>query len=335
MNTSHKHAKENISETEQSTNILVISHGNPSEFVMGMGALAAIRRVHKHAKITLLTEGQNVPYVEGCPHVDVIHTDPMPIILTPHVGGRLWKWYRAQGFDRVYDLSGSVRTNWYFRLIGFKKPAWNGPVSWCSHPYDIVRAKHLHVVERLQAQLKPAHIARTPEPSMRWLKAKKPADLPKIAAPYALIALDYELDAPHFHAYGFADMCDWLRENNITPVLFHQQKHNARLVEQILALCETDAPLVIGKPLALSEQYTLVNNAAVTIGHASGLVYSAALRGNDVLLLATEAQAVDKHAPRGKEVVAMVHTDFDTLDALSITPVLADMLASPFGNNKA
>ena len=247
----------------------------------------------------------------------------MPIFLTPHLAVSLWKWFRAEKFTQVFDLSARPRTNWYFRLIGFKKPDWNGAVEWCSQPYENVRSGMLHIVDRLRDQLREAHIARTPEPEVKWLKPSVSKE--KLSKTYALVLLDAERIEPQYHPYGLSDVLDWLDEQGVSAVLAWTDKRAEKLGKQTVGMCRDAKPVLLKKSSSAAEILGLAKKAKVTIGHNAGGLYVVALAGYDVLMLATDAQPIHLTAPRGDNVIGLSHRDFDSLEADSITPVLRDM----------
>src|SRR5690606_27850998 len=102
--------------------ILVIKLGALGDFVQALGPVAAIRRHHPHAHITLMTTKPFLELAQASGYFDVIWIDEKP---KWHQAG---KWLSLRNhlndlaFDRVYDLQNNDRTGLYFRLLKSPKP---------------------------------------------------------------------------------------------------------------------------------------------------------------------------------------------------------------------
>ena len=120
-----------------SQNILVIKLGALGDFIQAGGAFSAIRAHHNRAAITLLT---SMPYAEfsaKSPWFNEVWVDKRPKIIDVVS----WFGFRARlrdgGFQRVYDLQTSDRSNLYFKLFWPNKaPEWSGIARGCSHPHS-------------------------------------------------------------------------------------------------------------------------------------------------------------------------------------------------------
>ena len=88
-------------------NILVIKLGALGDFIQAMGPMAAIRKHHNNAKITLLTTASFEKFAKECGYFDEIILDQRP---KWHQIGR-WISLRSRliagQYSRVYDLQNN------------------------------------------------------------------------------------------------------------------------------------------------------------------------------------------------------------------------------------
>ncbi|HEY8191834.1 MAG TPA: glycosyltransferase family 9 protein, partial [Alphaproteobacteria bacterium] len=113
-------------------NILVIKLGALGDFIQALGPMAAIRRHHPDAHITLLTTKPYEAFALSCGACDRVWIDMKP------------RWHDVRGwmdlrlrlnagdFTRVYDLQNNDRTAMYMRLLN-PRPEWVGAARGASH----------------------------------------------------------------------------------------------------------------------------------------------------------------------------------------------------------
>lgn len=147
--------------------VLVIRHSAFGDIVLTFAAFAAIRAHHPHDEITLLTTAPYVSLLRASPWFDKIEIDSKPEWW--NLSGLLGLKRQLSGFDKVYDLQTSGRSNLYFALAG--KPLWSGTARGCAYP-DAPNRVMLHTRERLEQQLHLAGLI-TPlsTPDLSWLTA--------------------------------------------------------------------------------------------------------------------------------------------------------------------
>ncbi len=117
-----------------SQNILVIKLGALGDFIQAMGPMAAIRKAHPDAQITLLTTASFESFAKACGYFGQIWIDEKPNWV--NIGGwlRLRKKLRNGAFARVYDLQNNDRSTLYFKLFNAnKRPEWVGTATGASH----------------------------------------------------------------------------------------------------------------------------------------------------------------------------------------------------------
>jgi ADP-heptose:LPS heptosyltransferase len=149
--------------------ILVIRLGALGDFVLSLGPMAAIRRHHPKARITLLTTPPFAGLGRASPYCDEVWLDERAPWWKPWHGLALSRRLRRGRFQRVYDLQTSGRTARYWRAMG--KPEWSGHAAGASHAHLDPERDTLHTVERQKAQLRLAGIANVPAADLSWIEA--------------------------------------------------------------------------------------------------------------------------------------------------------------------
>lgn len=120
--------------TKITRRILIIKHSPTIEFFQSACFFEPIIQKYKEDKVILLTCKENISFAKSLGIFDYVWQDELP------------KWYDILGlvdiirrlrkakFDIVIDLQNDKRTNFYFRMIGFRKPLWSCTnVHWASH----------------------------------------------------------------------------------------------------------------------------------------------------------------------------------------------------------
>ena len=154
------------------SNILVIKLGALGDFIQALGPMAAIRRHHGDARITLLTTAPFEDFSGASGFFDQIWTCGRPGAMD--IGGWLGlrRRLRDGGFGRVYDLQTSDRSSLYARLFWpGRKPEWSGIAKGCSHPHANPKRDFMHTLERQAEQLAEAGIPHVPPPDLAWATA--------------------------------------------------------------------------------------------------------------------------------------------------------------------
>ena len=197
--------------------ILVIRHGALGDFVLSLGPMAAIRRHHPDAHITLLTTRPFVGLANQSGYFDEVWTDERPKPWHLAAYGRVIRRLRRGGFDRVYDLQTSSRTARYWRRMG--RPDWNGHAAGCSLPDPNPDRDTLHTVDRQRGQLAAAGITDVPAADLSWARA----DIARFAIrpPFALIVPGGSSHRPkkRWPPEKYAALSRRLLQRGQTPVL--------------------------------------------------------------------------------------------------------------------
>ncbi|MFO1189568.1 MAG: glycosyltransferase family 9 protein [Alphaproteobacteria bacterium] len=292
--------------------ILVIRLGALGDFILSMGAFAAIRGAHIGARIVLLTTRPYADLAKASPYFDEIWIDDRP---RPWQLGK-WLELRARlksaGFDRVYDLQTSDRSGFYFRLLGpGPRPAWSGIAPGCSHPHANPCRDFMHTLDRQAEQLRMAGIGAVPAPDLGWLTA----DLSRFRLPprYFLLVPG---GAPHRPAKRwpparFAELARAVAARGRAPVVI-----GAAAERELGAAIAAAEPAVrdLTGATGLADVAALARGADGALGNDTGPMHLIAAVGTPVLVLFSRESDPDLCAPRGPNVSILRVDDLGTLD---------------------
>ncbi len=302
-------------------NILVIRLSALGDFIMALPAMAAIRRHHAGARITLLTTKPLVKFAERSGWFDKIEVDSRPTWRDPGGWIRLRRRLRAGGFDRVYDLQSQDRTALYFRLFWpGKRPEWSGIAPGASHPHTDPGRKHMHAYDIHAAQLKVAGIADIATPNLDWLDDEDIGsfDLPE------RFALLVPGSAPHrpakrWPAAQYGALAGWLAGKGITSVVIGTEAEKD-LAAEIGAICPHAIDLT-GRT-SLFAIAALARRAVAAVGNDTGPMHLIAMIGCPVISLFSSESDPKRSAPRGQSVVVMQRDDLSALSAEEVAAAL-------------
>ena len=152
--------------------VLVIKHSALGDVVQALGPMAAIRKHHTDAHITVLTTKPYADLLSMCDYIDEVWLDERPKWYQLSKCRNLRNRLRSGGFHMVYDLQTSDRSSAYFRLFANnQKPLWSGIARGGSHSHANPHRNLLHTIERQAEQLRDAGISETPFPDLSWATA--------------------------------------------------------------------------------------------------------------------------------------------------------------------
>ncbi|HTJ62463.1 MAG TPA: glycosyltransferase family 9 protein [Alphaproteobacteria bacterium] len=281
--------------------ILVIRLSALGDFVMALPAMAAIRRHHPTADITLLTTKPLAELGKRSGWFNRVEIDSKPGWRNLSGWWRLRRWLRNGRFDRVYDLQSQDRTAIYFRLFWpGRRPEWSGIAKGASHPHTDPDRRHMHAYEIHAAQLAVAGIAEIPPPDLSWLDEKTS----KLGLP-SRIALLVPGSAPHRPAKRwpterYAAMAQRLVDAKITPVIVGTAAEK-ELADVIRALCPKARDLT--GQTSLFQIAGLARKALFAVGNDTGPMHLIALVGCRVVSLFSDESNPARSAPRGNVTV--------------------------------
>lgn len=302
---------------------LVIKHGALGDFIMATGPFAAIRKRHPKSHIVLLTTKPYAELAKQSGYFDEIWIDEKPTLLTLKLGWEFIKKLRAANFRMVYDLQTSDRSDWYFRLIGRKKPMWSGRIDWCSHPHLNPDRTKMHTLERQAEQLKIAGIKNVPKPDISWLKS----DIKKfkLKGDFALIVAGGSAHRPEkrWSKDGYAAVARYLWERKVTPVFIGTEAERED-IEDIINLCGDAVNLVNQTDFA--DIAALARKAKIAIGNDTGPMHIISVTDCPTIVLFSEHSNPDKIRPRGKNTRVLFDEDLNFLPARDVISLIEEMV---------
>jgi ADP-heptose:LPS heptosyltransferase len=307
------------------TRILVIKLGALGDVIQALGPMAAIRRHHRDARITVLTTAPFADLLAASGHGDAVWVDDRAPIW------RLDRWLalrdklKSGGFTRVYDLQTSRRSSAYFHLLRPNPPEWSGIASGCSHPHANPARDSMHTIDRQREQLAQAGIADVPPSDVSWLDA----DLASLALPEA-IALLVPGGAAHrpgkrWPVERYGELAAALATRGLTPVVLGMTGERG-LAAAIVARCKSARDL--SGRTSLSQLAALGRRARVAIGNDTGPMHLLAVAGAPSVVLFSAASDPALCAPRARAVMVLRRA---TLADLPVAEVDAAAMATAAG----
>ncbi len=276
-----------------SARVLVIRLSALGDFVLSFAPFAAIRAHWPHAEITLLTTKPFAELGRASPWFDRVVVDSRPAWFD--LPGILRLREQLRGFDFVYDLQTSSRSNRYFQLAG--RPHWSGIAPGCSHPQPGPSRETMHTIERQRDQLRLAGIVDTPRPDLSWLTS---TTLPKLPARFALLVPGAAPSRPakRWPVAHFAALAAHLATRGITPVVIGA-KAEADLGRFIRQHCPEAVDLV--GQTSLFQLWAIAARADLAIGNDTGPMHIAASTGCRCVVLFSADSDPKLTAPRGPD----------------------------------
>ena len=297
--------------------VLVIRLGALGDFVLSLGPMAAIRRHHPKARITLLTTPPFASLGRAMPYCDEVMTDERAPWWKPWAVFGLARRLRRADFQRVYDLQTSGRTARYWQAMG--RPEWSGHAAGASHAHRDAARDMLHTVERQKAQLRLAGIDDVPAADLSWVAA----DVRRfgVKSPYVLFAPGGSAHRPRkrWPAEKFTALARSFVRLGITPVLI-----GGAAEAEVLGEIARHVPegIHLGGKTSFEEIAVLARRALGAIGNDTGPMHLIAAAGAPALVLFSAESDPDLCAPRsgaqGGKVTVLRRPD---LVALSVAEV--------------
>ncbi|TCS60661.1 glycosyltransferase family 9 protein [Varunaivibrio sulfuroxidans] len=311
--------------------ILVIKLGALGDFVQALGPMAAIRRHHADAHITLMTTRPYVDFARAGGLFDDVYCDARPKIW--QLGGllALRRWLRAGRFAMVYDLQTASRTSLYHRLMG--RPPWSGIAPGCSHPHANPARDAMHTVDRQREQLAMAGIADVPPGDVSWARMAVKGIAGSAAAHFAVsspFALLVPGGAPHrpekrWPADRFAELARRLGARAITPVVLGTENETAAVA--VITRAAPSAVSLAGRTDFI-DIAALAREACGAVGNDTGPMHLIATAGAPAVVLFSEASDPALCAPRGAGVRIVRRPTLDRLDVDAVAAAL-DAITPP------
>lgn len=283
-----------------SRKILVIKLGALGDFVQALGPMAAIRKHHPDADITLLTTEAFVTIGRECGYFDTIWVDEKPKITQPS------KWYKLKrklnnaGFNRVYDLQNNDRTSFYLGLFSRKnKPEWVGAAKGASHRNDKPERVAGHAFDGHVQTLSLAGINNVMIDDLSWIKAD--IEHFSLSSPYILLVPGSAPSRPEkrWPVKNYIELARILYGWGYQPVIIGT--NTERDIANDICTAIPQCANLAGRT-SLMDLAALARGASAAIGNDTGPMHIIAPTGCPSYIIFSESGNPAKHAPKGSAV---------------------------------
>ena len=281
--------------------ILVIKLGALGDFVQALGPMAAIRRHHKDARLTLLTTAPYAEIARATGWFSELWIDDRPSRWRACALLALRRRLGDARFARVYDLQTSRRSGLYFRLMArpfAARPEWSGIARGCSHPHANPRRDFLHTIDRQAEQLAMAGVSVAPRIDLSWLEA----DVSRFALPrpYVLFAPAGAAHRPakRWPAEHYGALAARLLASGRGVALLGVSSERATMAEiRVVAPGARD----LSGAVSLAEIAALARGASGAVGNDTGPMHLIAGSGCPSVVLFSDESDPALCAPRAPE----------------------------------
>lgn len=304
--------------------ILVIKLGALGDFIQALGPMAAIRRAHPDAHITLLTTRSFEEFARRCGYFDEIWLDRKPKIFDLPGWLALRSKLLRGSFKRVYDLQNNDRTSVYFRLFPkTRRPEWVGAAKGASHANLSPERTVGHAFDGHVQTLALAGIKDIEIDELKWVNE----DLAAFALPpaYVLFVPGCAPQHPHkrWPAENYAAIGNLLAKRSIRPILLGTDSE-VDINRRIQALCP--AAIDLTGRTNLFQIAALARGATGAVGNDTGPMHLIAATGCPCVALFSGASDPVKHAPRGRNVTILQEEALENLDVKTVFPATTAQL---------
>ncbi|MCB1562498.1 MAG: glycosyltransferase family 9 protein [Alphaproteobacteria bacterium] len=306
---------------KQAERILIVKLGALGDFIQALGPMAAIRKAHPQAHITLLTTKPFEKFAHDCGYVDEIWLDERPGL--PDIGGwlRLHKKLNGGGFTRVYDLQNNDRTSLYFRLFTkSRRPEWVGVAKGCSHRNTSPERTAGHAFDGHVQTLALAGITDIKVDRLEWMDGDIGAF--PLKSPFVLLVPGCAPERPEkrWSASGYAALAAMLAGEGVQPVIIGTlaEKEAAQEIAQ-----NCPEALDLTDQTSLGQITALARSAAGAVGNDTGPMHLICATGCSGLVLFSGHSDPVRHAPKGEAVQVLRENDLADLAAEAVFEALS------------
>ncbi len=294
--------------------ILVIKLSALGDFIQALGPMAAIRKHHSSAHITLLTTPPFVKMGQDCSYFDDVWVDNRPKFYDLFGLLKLRKGLIGATFSRVYDLQNNDRTQFYLWLMTPCRPQWVGAAFGASHRNASKLRNAGKAFDGHRQTLEMAGLKDVTIDSLEWMKS----DISKFN-----LESDFILIVPgcapnrlekRWPADCYIQLCHKLKSKNKTPVLIgtHAEKD---IIDQISVACPF-AKNLTGQT-NLYDIAALGHAAAGAIGNDTGPMHLLSVTGCKTLMIFSTGYGSNpqKHGPLGANSKCISAKNIDSITA--------------------
>src|SRR5262249_10119398 len=216
----------------------------------------------------------------------------------------------------------------YYRLFfPTDPPEWSG-IAWrCSHPHANLRRDPQHTIDKQAEQLLMAGIHPTPLPCCPASTRPLPAGLKRRGFFLLIPGSSPRHTAKRWPAKCYGELAQRLyRSSGITPVIIGGAGEEP-LAAEIRSACSAAIDLV-GRT-EITSLVDLAEAAAFTVGNDTGATHIAAVDGQPVFVLFSDASDPGRCAPRGRQVHVLTCPCLDDLSVGQVFAQVAGCLNQP------
>lgn len=283
--------------------ILIIKLGALGDFIQALGPMAAIRRHHPDAEITLLTTKPFVSFGLACGYVDHVWVDTRPRWHNLKDWWMLRRKLRGSGFERVYDLQNNDRTALYLKIMGRRHCEWVGAAPGASHRNNSPTRTQGTAFEGHVQTLTLAGIHDVMPDDLRWAQGDFAhfVNMEGLQKPYVLLIPGSAPTRPEkrWPASYYAQLARIIDGWGYQPVLIGTRAEETHAQE----ICNQHPRTLnlMGKT-TLFDLVVLARHAAGAIGNDTGPMHLIAPTGCPSLVLFSGHSQPHRHKPLGAHV---------------------------------
>lgn len=301
--------------TAGASHILVIKLGALGDFIQALGPMAAIRRHHPGAHITLLTTAPYVSFAQASGYFDTVWIDQKPAWHDLSAWIVLRKKLRSGNFSRVYDLQNNDRTSLYFKLFPAVKPEWVGIAKGASHRNDSPLRTQGHAFDGHVQTLAKAGVTNVTTDQLEWMNG----DITpfKLQERFVLIVPGSSpgREDKRWPAEHYADVCAKLYAQGFQSVVLGSPGETE--LAQSIAHAAPGALNLAGRT-TLMHIPALARKARGAIGNDTGPIHMIAATNCPCLVLFSGKSIPRKHAPHGAAVALLQKKDLSDLEPQTV-----------------
>lgn len=308
---------------EKQEKILIIKLGALGDFIQALGPMAAIRKHHPNAHITLLTTKPFEKLAQNSNYCDEIWLDERPKFF------QFKKWLslkirlNEKNFIRVYDLQNNDRTSFYFKLFKKPKPEWVGIARGASHRNKSKERTKGQAFDGHTMTLRLAGINHVKIDPLLWMEADT-KDL-GLAEKYALIVPGSAPQHPYkrWSSDRYTTICNELVSKGVQPVLIGTDAEKE--ITSIIHEACNDALDLTGKT-SLEHIAVLARDATLALGNDTGPMHIIAPTGCPSVILFSKHSNPVRHAPKGDRVKTLQVDDMEDMSLGMVSMAIAEYL---------
>ncbi len=298
-----------IADAADPEKILVIKLGALGDFIYALGPMAAIRKNHSNARISLLTTKPFEKLGRDCGYFDEIWIDEKPKF-NPLSWLALKNRLNRAGFNRVYDLQNNERTGRYFTLF-HPQPEWVGVAIGASHRNTSPERTKFNAYFGHVQTLALAGIDDVQLDELSWMTGR--IDVATIPRPYVLLVPGSSPQHPQkrWPVKHYRVLAEKMLAAGLHPVVIG----GAAETELAETICRNLSCTNLAGKTKLEDLPQLARDAAGAVGNDTGPMHIIAVTGcPSLMLFSTAASNIQKHGPLGARVQAIEIMDLSDLD---------------------